>query len=73
MISPYGEQIVLKALEIGAIKLDAKNPFRWTSGYFMPIYNNNRMLLFDPNNNELVTHAFHSKIRYWSWMTLVLW
>jgi orotate phosphoribosyltransferase len=37
--------ISIHALKIGAIKLNPREPFQWASGYFMPIYNDNRLLL----------------------------
>lgn len=33
------------ALEIGAVKINAESPFQWASGYQMPVYNDNRLLL----------------------------
>ena len=33
------------ALESGAIQLNTEKPFTWASGYKMPIYNDNRILL----------------------------
>ena len=33
------------ALESGAIRLNPEKPFTWASGYKMPIYNDNRLLL----------------------------
>lgn len=42
------------ALEIGAIKLNPENPFIWASGYRMPIYNDNRLLLAKADHRLLV-------------------
>ena len=33
------------ALESGAIRFNPEEPFTWASGYKMPIYNDNRLLL----------------------------
>jgi len=54
----YSKEISKKALEIGAIKLNTENPFEWTSGYRMPIYNDNRMFLYFPEARALVTEGF---------------
>ena len=52
------EKLALAALEIGAIKLQPSDPFTWTSGYRMPIYNDNRLLLSKFENRELVSRGF---------------
>jgi len=54
----YGRQIAGVALDIESIKLSPDKPFTWASGNRMPIYNDNRMLLYDPKNRRLVTDAF---------------
>ena len=41
----YSEKIAQKSLEMGAIRLSPQKPFCWASGYYMPIYNDNRTLL----------------------------
>ncbi len=58
----YGEQIAKASLEIKSIKLSPDDPFTWASGYRMPIYNDNRMLLGDYNHRMLVTNAFKDLI-----------
>ncbi|MBI2671737.1 orotate phosphoribosyltransferase [Candidatus Woesearchaeota archaeon] len=58
----FGEELAKTALKIGAIKLDPLHPFLWASGYYMPIYNDNRMLLQDPKYRELIAEGFVSKI-----------
>ena len=47
-----------EALRIGAIRLNAQQPFVWASGYQMPIYNDNRMLVSDPRNRGKIGLAF---------------
>ena len=42
------------ALSIKAIKLQPGNPFTWVSGYRMPIYNDNRMLMGSFEHRQLV-------------------
>jgi len=48
------QAIIGKALEIGAIKIRPTDPFTWASGYKMPIYNDNRMLLALPGTRSMV-------------------
>lgn len=52
MSEDYEGVLVRHALRIGAIKLNPQKPFQWASGYFMPIYNDNRMLLGDIQARE---------------------
>jgi len=59
----YSKQLAQAALEIKAIKLQPNQPFRWASGYLMPIYNDNRKFLFYPQYRELVIEAFAEKIK----------
>jgi len=53
-------QIAEAGLEVGAIKLNPNDPFTWASGYRMPIYNDNRMFLFDWKNRSLVLDGFYN-------------
>lgn len=54
----YGERIAKVSLLIPSITLRLDNPFTWASGYRMPIYNDNRLLLSSYNYRMLVTDAF---------------
>ena len=54
----YAKELAELALKIGAIKLSVDKPFTWASGYHMPIYNDNRLLLSQPNARKLVAEAF---------------
>ena len=54
----YGKEIAKRALEIGAIKLSPENPFTWASGFRMPIYNDNRMHLWYPENRNMIIQGF---------------
>ncbi len=45
-------------MEIGAVKINTEAPFTWASGYRMPVYNDNRMLLGDAAHRERVTDGF---------------
>jgi orotate phosphoribosyltransferase len=56
----YEEKIARVALEIEAIKLSPDDPFTWTSGFRMPIYNNNRRFIFDPKSRFLIAKGFEA-------------
>ena len=53
----FALQLAKISLEIGSIKIDAQNPFTWASGYRMPIYNDNRMLLGQAEHRALVAEG----------------
>jgi len=46
------------ALESGAIRFNPDKPFIWASGYKMPIYNDNRLLLGKPEYRTFVAQLF---------------
>lgn len=50
-------------LNIKAIKLSPEKPFLWASGYYMPIYNDNRMFLFYPEYRKLIVNGFEAIIK----------
>ncbi len=54
----YANKLIDIALELGAIKLQVKEPFTWASGYRMPIYNDNRRLLQNPEARTIIASAF---------------
>lgn len=56
--SEYGTKIAKRALELEAIRLNPSNPFRWASGYYMPIYNDNRRLLADSDLRMVIAQGF---------------
>ncbi len=58
----YGKEIATKALKMEAIKLSPKDPFRWASGYRMPIYNDNRRLLADSEARKIIAKGFKELI-----------
>ncbi len=58
----YSERLAEIVLEIGAVKIDAQRPFTWASGYKMPVYNDNRLLLGNPEHRALVTAGMQSLI-----------
>ncbi|WP_103679210.1 orotate phosphoribosyltransferase [Alkalispirochaeta sphaeroplastigenens] len=51
-------EIAAFALEIGAVRLSPEEPFTWASGYRMPIYNDNRLLMRYPRGRALVRAGF---------------
>lgn len=59
----YGVELAKIALEIKAIKLSPEHPFQWASRYFMPIYNDNRLLLQDAGHRRLVAEGFEHLIK----------
>ncbi len=54
----YSYDLARKALEMGAIRLSPDKPFCWASGYYMPIYNDNRTLLGDFGARHMIALAF---------------
>ncbi len=56
----FSQELARTALETGAIKIDADSPFTWASGYRMPIYNDNRLLLGNSEHRNLIARAFQS-------------
>ena len=57
----YGSQLAKAALELGAIRLSVNDPFRWASGYRMPIYNDNRQFLLSVMLSLIWSSPSHSK------------
>lgn len=53
----FAQQLEKISLEIGAIKINSKNPFTWASGYRMPLYNDNRMLLGNADHRTLIAEG----------------
>ena len=58
----FAEQLARISLEIGAIKINPQQPFTWASGYKMPLYNDNRMLLGDAGHRALIAEAMLATI-----------
>lgn len=54
------ESIARVALEVGAIRINVQQPFTWASGYKMPIYNDNRLLLGNAENRALIAKGFQN-------------
>ena len=58
----FSEEIAKVSLETGAIRLEAETPFLWASGYRMPIYNDNRLLLGSAKHRRLIADGFKDVI-----------
>lgn len=58
----FAQQLAKISLEIGAIKINPKEPFTWASGYRMPLYNDNRMLLGNADHRALIAQAMKAVI-----------
>jgi len=56
-VEDIGSKLAEQGLSIGAIKLDPDDPFQWASGYRMPVYNDNRMFLFDPESRKMIARG----------------
>lgn len=57
-LTKYSNDLAGKALELGAIRLSPEKPFCWASGYYMPIYNDNRSFLGDYQARRMIAMAF---------------
>lgn len=56
------QQLAKISLEIGAIKINPQKPFTWASGYRMPLYNDNRMLLGNADHRTLIAEGMKALI-----------
>lgn len=61
--SATARKIASKLLEIGAIKLNYKNPFTWSSGWKSPVYCDNRLALSYPEIRTFVKESLAAAIR----------
>ncbi len=59
----YSKELAKIALEIGAIKINPEHPFTWASGYKMPIYNDNRLLLGNASHRSIVGDALLNLVK----------
>lgn len=59
----YSKELAGIALKIGAIKISPEQPFTWASGYKMPIYNDNRLLLSKVGYRTLVAEGFQAILK----------
>jgi len=63
LVNNYASHLAEAGLKIKAIKLNSAKPFLWASGYYMPIYNDNRMFLFYPEYRKLIMEGFKELVR----------
>ena len=59
----FAEKLARISLKIGAIKFSPDQPFTWASGYKMPIYNDNRLLLGNAGHRALITQGFQDLLK----------
>lgn len=52
------QELIYQSLSIGAVILRPQKPFRWASGYCMPLYNDNRRLLALPAARAKIAELF---------------
>lgn len=62
-MSNVSQKIASALLDIKAVKLNAKEPFTWASGWKSPIYCDNRKVLSYPEARKLVYESFASYIK----------
>lgn len=62
-------QLILDGFNKGVLKVNAEKPFQWASGYTMPVYNDNRLLLKKHLTRSFVFELFKetliTSIRPW--------
>jgi orotate phosphoribosyltransferase len=61
-MSTIASQAAKKLLQIKAVKLQPKKPFRWASGINSPIYCDNRILLSYPDVRSFIKLALKDKL-----------
>lgn len=63
MTESVAKDIAQELLKIGAVELNPKNPFTWTSGLRAPIYTDNRLIISHPQSRNKVENALADSIR----------
>ena len=58
----FSKEIAKISLDTGAIRLEPEKPFLWSSGYLMPIYNDNRLLLSSAKYRQIINDGFQEII-----------
>ena len=59
----FSKEIAKISLETGAIRLEPDKPFLWASGYLMPVYNDNRLLLSSSKYRQIINDGFQEIIK----------
>jgi orotate phosphoribosyltransferase len=54
----YEKEIARAVLDYGAITIRPEQPFKWASGFYMPVYNDFRKFMFVPGYRRLITFGF---------------
>lgn len=58
MTNAVAQQLAAMLLDIGAVKLSPNKPFTWASGWFSPIYCDNRLVLSYPPIRTFIKEQF---------------
>ncbi|MFW5796737.1 MAG: hypothetical protein ACOCV0_06020 [Alkalispirochaeta sp.] len=51
-------RLIELSLDLGALAINIDKPFRWVSGYRMPVYNDNRRLYSHSEARNLIREGF---------------
>lgn len=62
-MNEFAQALARTALEVGAIQLKPRFPFTWASGYRMPVYNDNRLLLGQASARRTIAEAFAAMVK----------
>lgn len=63
MNTPIAKKIASMLLEVGAIKINSKEPFTWASGWKSPIYCDNRLSLSFPEVRTYIKEQLVARIQ----------
>ncbi|NBI29449.1 orotate phosphoribosyltransferase [Chengkuizengella marina] len=63
MNSQLANQIAQSLLDIGAVNLQPKDPFTWSSGLLSPIYCDNRLTMSYPHIRNIIAEGFVQVIK----------
>lgn len=63
MVKDIAKELALAALKLEAVKFSPEKPFCWASGYYMPIYNDNRLFLSSSSYRQLIAEGFAEVLR----------
>jgi orotate phosphoribosyltransferase len=61
--SDHALEVASRLLEIGAIRIDYKTPFTWSSGWKSPIYCDNRLALSYPQHRDFIRDCLVAAVR----------
>ncbi len=62
-MNQVAKKIAKMLLEVGAVRLSPDTPFTWSSGWFSPIYCDNRITLSFPEVRTFIKHELANLIR----------